>query len=226
MEAMTLATKICLIDNGVLQQYDEPLTVYNRPNNLFVADFVGNPAVNFIEARGEQGADGQLKLSLLDRFAARMTLSGGTNVAAWYRESVAQDAKNASIAAENARKHGYVAKDNKDGPFNYHIALVDDPPFEERPEPTENDFVLGVRPEFVHLSDDGAIEGEIFSAMPTGMETTVKIRVGNFLLTGVVFGGVLYKIGQKVRLDFSGNAVMLFSRKNGRLIGTGSVSFR
>ena len=226
MEAMTLATKICLIDNGVLQQYDEPLTVYNRPNNLFVADFVGNPAVNFIEARGEQGADGQLKLSLLDRFAARMTLSGGTNVAAWYRESVAQDAKNASIAAENARKHGYVAKDNKDGPFNYHIALVDDPPFEERPEPTENDFVLGVRPEFVRLSDDGAIEGEIFSAMPTGMETTVKIRVGNFLLTGVVFGGVLYKIGQKVRLDFSGNAVMLFSRKNGRLIGTGSVSFR
>ena len=226
MEAMTLATKICLIDNGVLQQYDEPLTVYNRPNNLFVADFVGNPAVNFIEARGEQGADGQLKLSLLDRFAARMTLNGGTNVAAWYRESVAQDAKNASIAAENARKHGYVAKDNKDGPFNYHIALVEDPPFEERPEPTENDFVLGVRPEFVHLSDDGAIEGEIFSAMPTGMETTVKIRVGNFLLTGVVFGGVLYKIGQKVRLDFSGNAVMLFSRKNGRLIGTGSVSFR
>ena len=86
--------------------------------------------------------------------------------------------------------------------------------------------MLGVRPEFVHLSDDGAIEGEIFSAMPTGMETTVKIRVGNFLLTGVVFGGVLYKIGQKVRLDFSGNAVMLFSRKNGRLIGTGSVSFR
>ncbi len=49
MEAMTLATRICLIDNGVLQQYDEPLTVYNKPNNLFVADFVGNPAVNFIE---------------------------------------------------------------------------------------------------------------------------------------------------------------------------------
>ena len=226
MEAMTLATKICLIDNGVLQQYDEPLTVYNRPNNLFVADFVGNPAVNFIEARGEQGADGQLKLSLLDCFAARMTMNGGTNVAEWYRQSVAQDAKNASIAAENARKHGYVAKDNKDGPFNYHISLVEDPPFEEKPEPTENDFVLGVRPEFIHLSEEGAIEGEIFSAMPTGMETTVKIRVGNFLLTGVVFGGVLYKIGQRVRLDFSGNAVMLFSRKNGRLIGTGSVSFR
>ena len=40
MEAMTLATKICLINNGVLQQYDAPLDVYNRPANLFVADFV------------------------------------------------------------------------------------------------------------------------------------------------------------------------------------------
>ncbi|MBR0168530.1 MAG: ABC transporter ATP-binding protein, partial [Synergistaceae bacterium] len=47
MEAMTLATRICLINNGVLQQYDEPLTVYNRPNNTFIADFVGNPAINF-----------------------------------------------------------------------------------------------------------------------------------------------------------------------------------
>ena len=47
MEAMTLATQICLINNGVLQQYDAPLKVYGRPNNLFVADFVGNPSINF-----------------------------------------------------------------------------------------------------------------------------------------------------------------------------------
>ncbi|MBQ5781055.1 MAG: ABC transporter ATP-binding protein, partial [Spirochaetaceae bacterium] len=53
MEAMTLATKICLLDNGVLQQYDDPLTVYNRPRNLFVADFVGNPGINFVDAAGQ-----------------------------------------------------------------------------------------------------------------------------------------------------------------------------
>ena len=47
MEAMTLATKICLIDNGVLQQYDEPLRVYNYPLNIFIADFVGNPSIKF-----------------------------------------------------------------------------------------------------------------------------------------------------------------------------------
>ena len=43
MEAMTLATQICLINNGALQQYEAPLDVYHHPANLFVADFVGNP---------------------------------------------------------------------------------------------------------------------------------------------------------------------------------------
>ncbi len=51
----------------------------------------------------------------------------------------------------------------------------------------------------------------------------MKIRVGNFLLTAVVFGGVVYKIGQKVRLSFSGENIMLFSRENGRMIANGEV---
>ena len=87
-----------------------------------------------------------------------------------------------------------------------------------------SDLVVGVRPEFLNISENGALEGEIYSAMPTGMETTVKVRVGDFLLTGVVFGGVLYQIGQKVRLDFKGEDVVLFSRRNGRLITQGSLT--
>lgn len=48
LEAMTLATKVCLMSMGHLQQYDPPLDTYNYPNNLFVADFVGNPTMNFV----------------------------------------------------------------------------------------------------------------------------------------------------------------------------------
>ena len=87
-----------------------------------------------------------------------------------------------------------------------------------------DDYVIGVRPEFIDLSENGPIEGEIYSAMPTGMETTVKIQTGRFLLTGVVFGGVLYNIGQKVRFGFRGDDIILFSRKNGRLIAQGSLT--
>ena len=71
MEAMTLATQICLIDNGVLQQYDAPLTVYHQPSNLFVADFVGNPSINFVEASGEQQEDGSVALTLFRNRRAR-----------------------------------------------------------------------------------------------------------------------------------------------------------
>ena len=50
-----------------------------------------------------------------------------------------------------------------------------------------------------------------------------KIRIGNFLFTGVVFGGVLYEIGQKVKLDFDGKGILLFSRKNGKIIAQGTL---
>ncbi len=69
LEAMTLSTRVCLMETGVLQQYDPPLTVYNRPANKFVAGFVGNPTMNFIPAEliGKEGS--VLKLSLLGKEA-------------------------------------------------------------------------------------------------------------------------------------------------------------
>ncbi|MBO4392735.1 MAG: ABC transporter ATP-binding protein [Spirochaetales bacterium] len=51
LEAMTLSSKICLIKNGYLQQFDPPMETYSNPANLFVADFVGNPSMNFIDAK-------------------------------------------------------------------------------------------------------------------------------------------------------------------------------
>ena len=223
MEAMTLATRICLIDNGVLQQYDEPLTVYNRPHNLFAADFVGNPAVNFIEATGKQGENGQVELQLLDGKLAAYQPKDGLRLEDWFQQQEQQDAERRRQQAEAAKMRGYVEKSNKDTVFQYRIPRVREEEEAQPEAPTRQDFVLGVRPEFVKISDQGAIAGEIFSAMPTGMETTVKVRVGNFLLTAVVFGGVTYKIGQKVRLDFAGDTVMLFSRQSGRLVTLGSI---
>jgi multiple sugar transport system ATP-binding protein len=50
VEAMTLASRIAVMHKGELQQYDEPHAVYRRPANLFVAGFMGSPAMNFIPA--------------------------------------------------------------------------------------------------------------------------------------------------------------------------------
>ena len=224
MEAMTLATKICLIDNGVLQQYDAPLDVYNKPNNLFVADFVGNPAINFVEAKGTQQSDGSVALTLLDGVQAVFQPSEPLDLKDWYRRAEEGAAAARQEEAELQRDKKHVEKGNKDSSFRYHVSRVNEvEDLGEVVELTDEDFVLGIRAEFLRLSDDGALEGEIYSAMPTGMETTVKVRVGEFLLTGVVFGGVLYRIGEKIRLSFGTSNLILFSRKNGRMIAQGSL---
>ncbi|HXV30156.1 MAG TPA: ABC transporter ATP-binding protein [Sinorhizobium sp.] len=57
IEAMTLATKIAVLKDGVLQQFGTPAEIYNNPANMFVADFMGSPAMNLLSVRVEtQGA--------------------------------------------------------------------------------------------------------------------------------------------------------------------------
>ncbi|MDR3517685.1 MAG: ABC transporter ATP-binding protein [Azospirillaceae bacterium] len=51
VEAMTLATRIAVMKDGKIEQFADPATVYDRPASLFVASFVGSPAMNFIEGR-------------------------------------------------------------------------------------------------------------------------------------------------------------------------------
>ena len=58
IEAMTLATKIVVMKGGVVQQIGTPSEIYNHPQNLFVADFMGSPAMNLIPAKVEQNGKG------------------------------------------------------------------------------------------------------------------------------------------------------------------------
>ena len=226
MEAMTLATQICLINNGVLQQYDAPLTVYNKPNNLFVADFVGNPSINFIEGRGKQRPDGGVELTLLGDKRAVFKPAQPLDLPAWFQDRDAREAHAAGAHKKKAAEKGYVEKGNKDEAFRYHIDRVEEELFpREEPALTNEDLVLGVRPEFIDIVEAGALEGEIYGAMPTGMESTIKVRVGDFLLTGVVFGSTLFTIGSKVHIDVSGDGVLLFDRRSGRCIAQGSLEF-
>ncbi len=125
MEAMTLATKICLIENGVLQQYEAPLTVYSQPANTFVADFVGNPAINFIEAKGTQKADGSIGLSLLNGVQAAFTPDGPLSLTQWYADAEAAEAARKAAEAEKSAKKGHIEKGNKDSLFRYHVAMVE-----------------------------------------------------------------------------------------------------
>ncbi|HJO90709.1 MAG TPA: ATP-binding cassette domain-containing protein, partial [Anaerolineales bacterium] len=51
VEAMTMATRIAVMSDGILQQIDDPQTLYDKPTNIFVAGFIGSPSMNFGEAK-------------------------------------------------------------------------------------------------------------------------------------------------------------------------------
>ncbi len=54
IEALTLADRVAVMKGGVIQQFDSPRTIYKRPINRFVAEFIGSPGMNFIEGTLEE----------------------------------------------------------------------------------------------------------------------------------------------------------------------------
>jgi multiple sugar transport system ATP-binding protein len=58
LEALTMSTKIAVMKAGKLQQLDSPTEVYSHPANIFVADFIGTPKVNLMDATATRSAEG------------------------------------------------------------------------------------------------------------------------------------------------------------------------
>ena len=67
VEAMTMGDRVALMRRGVLQQVDTPMRLYNAPANLFVASFIGSPAMNLFEAQLER-SNGHLVAQIGDQF--------------------------------------------------------------------------------------------------------------------------------------------------------------
>lgn len=170
LEAMTLATKICLMETGRVQQYAPPLTVYCQPENLFVADFVGNPTMNLIQGKATQRNDTEISLNFLGLSAVFST-----------KEAV-------SLPAE--------------------------------------DIIVGIRPEALHISDNGSVCATAYSTLPAGMETTVKIALEGELLSSVVFGAIDYAVNEEIRFDFAGDGLCLFDKASGARICIGYITVK
>lgn len=227
LEAMTLATSICLIDNGILQQNRPPLEVYTRPANLFVADFVGNPSINFIEGRISNIKDNVFIIDALDQ-----TMNFTTHKAFEYNVKLEEVNKKEeeylNYLEEQKQVIGYVEKINKHSKFKPFISYVDEDLEVNRKEQgfDSKDIIVGVRPEFITITekDEHSLEGRIYSVMPAGMETTIKVKYNNYLLTAVIFGSISYKIDQVVNFKFSTPELLLFDRTTKALLSSGTFT--
>jgi multiple sugar transport system ATP-binding protein len=84
-EALTLADRIVVMNDGVIQQIGTPDEIYERPRNMFVASFLGNPPINYLQGTIETGAGttfrrGDLRIALPTTAAARASGSMGREV--------------------------------------------------------------------------------------------------------------------------------------------------
>lgn len=85
-------------------------------------------------------------------------------------------------------------------------------------------LLLGIRPENIEISDEGTIEAKVYSALPSGMETVVKLDVLGLILTAVVFGDREFHINDKVKIRFRSRKNHLFRYdEEGRRIASGEL---
>jgi len=86
IEAMTMGSRIAVLRDGVLQQLDTPQTVYDHPSNMFVAGFIGSPAMNFFPAElttteGQMSVDtGAFQMNVPTQFGPKLKTFGKNSV--------------------------------------------------------------------------------------------------------------------------------------------------
>ena len=156
-EAMTLATRIVVMQGGRIQQIGTPAEVYERPANRFVAGFLGSPSMNFIDGR----LDGELDVQR--RFTAGMLAL-----------NLAPDC----VAASGA-------------------------------------VTLAVRPEDIHLDENGSLQASVTLVEPMGNHQVVWLDCGGHQLSSVVHDPRPLSAGQVLRFDIDAARVSLFDPASG-----------
>jgi multiple sugar transport system ATP-binding protein len=101
VEAMSLADRIAVMNFAVLQQYDSPHNVYNRPRNLFVANFIGSPTINFFNGTYRSG-----------RFHLDDYRNGGIGVSSAFKGRVEESLKGEEVVLGIRPEHLKLAEEN------------------------------------------------------------------------------------------------------------------
>lgn len=84
-------------------------------------------------------------------------------------------------------------------------------------------LILGIRAEDVKISEKGAYNAEIYSTLPSGTETIVKLKIKSILITSIVFGDRDFIVGSKVEVNFVGTNFILFDSQTKRQIAYGLI---
>ena len=155
VEAMTLASRIVVMRAGKIQQLGTPSEVYERPANLFVAGFLGAPAMNFIAGK----------------------LDGGTQ-------------------------------------FSNEVMSLDLSAYVFQTEKHDQEVIVGIRPEHMHLQVDGAYSGKLSLVEPMGNHQLLWLNMGSLQLCLLDHENRQFKLEDTVRFDINADKVSLFDARS------------
>ncbi|MEM9011342.1 MAG: ABC transporter ATP-binding protein [Pseudomonadota bacterium] len=167
VEALALADRVAVMSNARLQQVGTRNELYDRPANVFVADFIGEPPTNFIEVRRD-AANGATTMHATDGDLA-FPLS--------------------PERAEAVARHGGEA------------------------------FIVGVRPQNLHLTDAGSpIGGEVAINEYLGERSILTLKNGGVTFQALVPPATRAEAGEAVRFDVALGDVMVFDKETQALV--------
>ena len=223
-EAMTMATRIVVMNKGHVQQIDEPKVIYDHPANTFVATFIGSPAMNIIE-----GTYSEKGIALKDIITIPMTKEIKEAHDDFYKSSI--EKANKQIEDIIALMSGEPLGKNEE-PYNPDldpeiVKLREDIAYYQQClESKEHEILFGIRPEEVREK-----EAAVLIKNPSKeivLPLTIAELLGNEYYAHLNFGGVdlISKVnaekklvnGDKVTVIFNLSKVSLFDKRSGKNI--------
>ena len=208
-EAMTMASRIVVMKKGYIQQIGSPIGIYNQPANLFVATFIGSPAMNIMNARYAGGVvklAGGIEIKLdpkfvkaHDEFYEKAIEEGKKKIAELEEKKAATKGTDPELEAALAKAQEGLELDK--------AALAG-----------EHDICYGIRPEDIH---DASIHK---SAISYDIDVAVAELLGHEYYIHSNFGGIdlvakiplthEIKIGDKMKLAFNYEKAHIFDPRS------------
>jgi multiple sugar transport system ATP-binding protein len=159
---MTMADKIVVLSAGSIEQIGSPLELYHRPNNLFVAGFIGSPKMNFLKATASPAGD-QIRVTLVGGVdillpAGNARVSEGQSVTLGIRpEHIVADGKDGAILPAKLRLAEYLGSETM-----FYVSLGDGTDIAVKADGLATahpgaDFRIGIPPKACHLFDASGV---------------------------------------------------------------------
>ncbi len=238
-EAMTMADRIVVMKDGYIQQIGTPREIYNNPANIFVATFIGSPAMNIFEAKYDNG-----KLSIGDVYSIALSKEFVKKHDEFYESEInrlservaflKQEIQNGEEFAQKKANKEKVEKDSLYADSNYlnfvKLELEKEEPllakYQEAVKSKVHMVNIGIRPEDVVRPEDTTKKITLSKSFKTkvelsellGREYYVHFALDNHRLISKVSDNDLISIGDTIELGFNLNNLHLFDIDTTKLI--------